>query len=70
MTKKDELKGELLKDVKNPDDLFGKEGLLKQLTKPILLKEKLGFFLKGSSGIEWYRVVWRIPILRIILESL
>ena len=33
MTKKDELIDELLKGVKNPDDLFGKEGLLKQLTK-------------------------------------
>jgi len=36
MTKKDELLDELLKGVKNPDDLFGKEGLLKQLTKSLV----------------------------------
>lgn len=36
MTKKDELLDELLKGIKNPDDLFGKEGLLKQLTKSLV----------------------------------
>lgn len=36
MTKKDELLDELLKGVKNPNDLFGKEGLLKQLTKSLV----------------------------------
>ncbi len=36
MTKKDELLDELLKGVKTPDDLFGKEGLLKQLTKSLV----------------------------------
>jgi len=33
MTKKDELIDELLKGVKSPEDLFGKDGLLKQLSK-------------------------------------
>ena len=36
MTKKDELLDELLKGVKDPNDLFGKEGLLKQLTKSLV----------------------------------
>ena len=44
MTKKDELIDELLRGVKDPNDLFGKEGLLKQLTKSLwngLLKVSL-----------------------------
>ncbi len=36
MTKKDELIDELLKGVNDPNDLFGKEGLLKQLTKSLV----------------------------------
>ena len=36
MTKKDELIDELLRGVKDPNDLFGKEGLLKQLTKSLV----------------------------------
>ena len=36
MTKKDDLIDELLKGVKNPEDLFGKNGLLKQLTKSLV----------------------------------
>ena len=33
-----ELIDELLKDYKKPDDLFGKEGILKQLTKALVEK--------------------------------
>jgi len=36
MTKKDDLIDELLNGVKNPDDLFGPKGLLKQLTKSLV----------------------------------
>ncbi len=36
MTKKDDLIDELLKGVKNPEDLFGPQGLLKQLTKSLV----------------------------------
>ena len=35
---KDELLEELLKDYKNPEDLLGKDGLLKELTKRLLEK--------------------------------
>ncbi len=35
---KDELLEELLKDYKNPEDLLGKNGLLKELTKRLLEK--------------------------------
>ena len=51
MTKKDELIDELLKGVKNPDDLFGKEGLLKQLTKS-LVERSLEAELTDHLGYE------------------
>lgn len=35
---KDEILEELLKDYKNPEDLFGKDGILKELTKRLLEK--------------------------------
>lgn len=38
MTIRDELLDELLKDYKNPEDLLGKNGLLKQLTKRLVEK--------------------------------
>ena len=57
MTKKDELIDELLKGVKKPNDLFGKEGLLKQLTKSLVersleaeLSDHLGYEKHAPSG--------------------
>jgi putative transposase len=35
---KDELLDELLKEYKNPEDLIGKDGILKQLTKRLVEK--------------------------------
>ncbi len=35
MTRKDELIDELLKECQNPEDILGKVGLLKRLTKTV-----------------------------------
>ena len=51
MTKKDDLIDELLKGVKTPDDLFGKNGLLKQLTKS-LVERSLEGELTDHLGYE------------------
>ena len=36
MASREELLDELLKDYKNPDDLLGKNGLIKELTKSLV----------------------------------
>jgi putative transposase len=57
MTKKDDLIDELLKGVKSPEDLFGKNGLLKQLTKSLVersleaeLTDHLGYEKHSPAG--------------------
>ena len=57
MVIKEEILEELLKDYKNPQDLLGKEGLLKELTKRLLekamdseLTHHLGYEKYSSAG--------------------
>jgi len=42
MAIRDELLEELLKEYKNPEDLFGKDGIIKELTKRLLEKAMEG----------------------------
>ena len=50
-----ELLDELLKDVKSSEDLLGKDGLLKQLTKD-LVERVLGAELTNHLGYEKHAV--------------
>jgi putative transposase len=57
MTIKDEILDELLKDYQNPEDLLGKDGLLKQLTKRLVeramdgeLTHHLGYEKNSTKG--------------------
>lgn len=59
MTIKDELLDELLKDYKNPEDLLGQDGLLKELTKRLVerameseLTHHLGYEKNSTKGIN------------------
>ena len=57
MTRKNELVDELLKECDNPEDILGKDGLLKQLTKIIVeralegeLTDHLGYPPHSQTG--------------------
>jgi putative transposase len=57
MATRQELLDELLKDYKNPEDLLGKHGIVKQLTKELLervleaeLTDHLGYEKHASAG--------------------
>jgi len=51
MVIKEEILEELLKDCKNPQDLLGKEGLLKGLTKRLLEKP---IFCWNILGLKYF----------------
>ena len=57
MTIRDEILEEILKDYKNPEDLIGKDGIFKELTKRLVekameseLTHHLGYDKYSSSG--------------------
>ena len=57
-----ELLDDLLKDVKHPEDLLGKNGLLKQLTKD-LVERVLEEELTDSLGYEKHAVEGEAPVI-------
>jgi transposase-like protein len=59
MTIRKEILDELIRDYKNPEDLLGENGLLKQLTKALLeramnaeLTHELGFERNDKSSVK------------------
>jgi len=59
MAIREEILAELLKDYKNPEDLIGKDGLLKELTKRLVekamdseLTHHLGYEKHSPTGVN------------------
>ena len=59
MVIKEEILEELLKDCKNPQDLLGKEGLLKGLTKRLLEKPIFCWNILGYKNHGYANHLWK-----------